>query len=685
MARFVIVRLGVSPPALASAQRQHPPVAAHGGAGPLGCFLAQRLTGTDLVLDVAAGDGALTKVAARHAAAVFVVGVAPAVLQRWGQEVAALGPAAPILPAPVTDVPSLRTFLADLPAEARLVVLAAPPQLPELLLGLAPCAARGQLVAMGLPPHDPGRHSGESAALVLDALGLTPCALTLEDGLVRATPVAAVGHTPGTGEGALVALPSAVVGRGAATMQSPVGTPSMPAPPDDGDPAKAAEAALARLEADRRLGRLATAREAALALFHAGGWEARGRAQRLGVALMELGAAEPACRCFRQQLVQAPGDPTATALLAGALLNLGHPEEGWALLRPLVDTPPRGTRVAPSLLLAASMVRRAHGDADGALRWVHQLERRGTGDGGDWRATLERAFTQMLRGDYQRGWEGYEARPTPAAPNAARRWRGGALHGTLFVQGEQGIGDLMQFVRFVPALHAAGAARVLVEAAPETVPLLAVNDIEAVPRGLHPRADWYVPLMSIPQALHIGSAVGGERVPYLHAPDPMPPIPLPPAPPGIRRLGLVWAGNPLFPATATRDFDPACLPAVAEIPGVEWVVLQHGAAAHHAPASMHRPALPATWAGTAQWLAQLDGLVTIDTGIAHLAGAMGRPTWLLLPHVAEWRWGLSGDRTPWYPTMRLLRQAQWRDWASVVPMLAEALATPSPLPAAAGR
>jgi hypothetical protein len=165
----------------------------------------------------------------------------------------------------------------------------------------------------------------------------------------------------------------------------------------------------------------------------------------------------------------------------------------------------------------------------------------------------------------------------------------------------------------------------------------------------------------------------------------MEPLPLPPPSPGVRRLGIVWAGNPLFPSTATRDFDPACLPALAEIPGVEWVVLQHGESARQAPASMRRVPLPASWAGTAQWLAQLDGLVTIDSGIAHLAGAMGCPTWLLLPHVAEWRWGLSGDRTPWYPTMRLLRQARWRDWASVVPPLAAALHSTSPVPAPDGR
>ena len=662
------------PPVPARVSNDAPAVApAHAETTVTG-FLAQRLSASDIVLDVAPGDGQLAGAAACHAAAVFVVGADPVLVAQIAHRATAQGARAPILPAPIGDLPSLRAFLDQLPADARLVVHAAPGQLPELLLGMAPCAARGQLVMLVLAADQGAQW--DAVALVLEALGLAPCTLAAHHGMVVPRPVALPNGGP------VVALPIAEVGRAPTSVRPAPGRPAdgqRQAALDDPD------AALRRIEADRRDGRLASARAAALAYFHAGGWQAKGVAQRLGVALMELGAAEPACHCFRQQLAQTPGDATATALLAGALLNLGHPEEGWALLRPLVDTATRGTRVAASLLLAASMVRRAHGDVDGALHWVQQLERRGKGGGADWRATLERAFTLLQRGDYARGWTDYEARPTPAPPNGTRRWRGGALSGTLFVQGEQGIGDLMQFVRFVPALKAAGAARVLVEAQADTVTLLAANGIEAVPRGLQPIADWVVPLLSIPHALGIGNALGGDLVPYLRAPSPLPPLPLPPPSPGVRRLGLVWAGNPVFPATATRDFDPACLPALAELPGVEWVVLQHGDAAHAAPATMHRPALPATWAGTAQWLAQLDGLVTIDSGIAHLAGAMGRPTWLLLPHVAEWRWGLSGDRTPWYPTMRLLRQAQWRDWASVVPMLATALATSSPLPAAAGR
>jgi hypothetical protein len=647
-------------------------VAAPEAGEALRAMALERLSGADIVLDCAPGDGELVLEAATRVAAVFVVGVSPEGMTRLQARVATrLGARsiAAILPAPVSDPASLRAFLEGLPPSTRVLVHAAPGQLPELLLGLAPCAARRQLdgIVLAAGPDDAG---AEAAAVVLSALALTPCALVPGDAPRAPRPVS-LPHP-----GVVVALPQAEVGRPPAPPP-PMAVVTAEARLRDAphDPA----AMLALLDVLRHRGLRHRARDVALAWFEAGHWQQPGVAHPLGTALMEFGAATQAAACFRAILADSPGEPTVTARLAGALTQVGRAEEAWPLLEPLLRQP----RVTTNLLLAGSMVCRALGDLEGSLKWSAVLARQAPGE---WRGELERAFTLLLRGEFARGWKAYEARPTPVAPNVARRWRGEPLRGgTVFVQREQGIGDLMQFVRFVPALRARGAGRVLVEAPPETVTLLAANGIEAVPSGLHPVADWCIPLLSLPHALRIGNALGGELVPYLRAPTPMEPLPLPPPSPGVRRLGIVWAGTPLFPSTATRDFDPACLPALAEIPGVEWVVLQHGESARQAPASMRRVPLPASWAGTAQWLAQLDGLVTIDSGIAHLAGAMGCPTWLLLPHVAEWRWGLSGDRTPWYPTMRLLRQARWRDWASVVPPLAAALHRTSPVPAPDGR
>jgi len=643
--------LAVTPPAVMDGPHRPAPARALAPAGtdasggalgnPLHAYLLGELRSTDILLDCAPGTGHLLCAAASRVAAVFVVGLSHDAVARLGMRAASLAPtgaAAPVLPAPVTDPPSLRDFLRGLPPDTRVVVHATPGQLPELLLGVAPCAAGGQLSAICLDaaPDDP---AWESAALALSALALTPCALTLADDAWRPRPVSLPHHD------AIVALPTAQVGRAPAS------------PP----PAEVVEAearyrgaphdpaiALALVDCLRRHALRERAREVALACFATGGWEPRATAEPLGVALMEFGAAAQAIDCFRTLLATTPNDPSVTARLGGALCQVGRAEEAWPLLDPLL----RRKKATTNLLLAASMVRRAMGDLDGSLHWTGLLARQAPAE---WRGDFERAFTLMLRGDYDRGWKAYEARPAPPPPNAARRWRGGPLSGTLFVQGEQGIGDLLQFVRYLPALRAAGAHRVLVESAPETVTLLAANGIEAVPRGLHPRADWYVPLLSIPHALRTGAALGGELVPYLRAPEPSPPLPLPPAPPGVRRLGVVWAGNPLFPATATRDFDPACLPALAEIPGVEWVVLQHGAAAAHAPPSMRRPPLPASWAGTAQWLAQLDGLVSIDS------------------RHADWRWLRHRTDSPWYPTAKLFRQTTAGDWRGVLSKIAEQL------------
>jgi hypothetical protein len=141
-----------------------------------------------------------------------------------------------------------------------------------------------------------------------------------------------------------------------------------------------------------------------------------------------------------------------------------------------------------------------------------------------------------------------------------------------------------------------------------------------------------------------------------------------------RRLGLVWLGNPAFLATTLRDFDVSLLPELLTIPDVEWISLQFGESALVEYDGLTRPPLTSSWLDTAQLLATLDGVVTVDTGMAHLAGAMDVPTWVMLPAAPDWRWGLGSDTTPWYPSHRLLRQKTPNDWRSVVRALRDALA-----------
>jgi hypothetical protein len=184
-----------------------------------------------------------------------------------------------------------------------------------------------------------------------------------------------------------------------------------------------------------------------------------------------------------------------------------------------------------------------------------------------------------------------------------------------------------------------------------------------------------VPLLSLPLVLGVNDDVFGADVPYLYAPaHPADVAPWLPAPrDGLRRLGLVWAGNPTFPGRATRDLQPSLLASIVALPHVQWIALQQGPAGAVAlPGLHHLPALT-DWQQTAAVLAQLDGLVTTDTGIAHLAGAMGVRTWVLLSRVPDWRWGLHGDTSPWYPHTTLVRATRSGSWNGIVEQLAAQL------------
>lgn len=398
-----------------------------------------------------------------------------------------------------------------------------------------------------------------------------------------------------------------------------------------------------------------------------GGWEAPEAAHALGTALLEAGCPVEAVRCFTHVVRARPADPGALGALAAALRASGDAEGAWPVIQRALKLAPR----LPALLLTAAQVRHAMGDLSGAQRWLDQCERLRPGHAP---TRVQRAYTTLLAGTSAAGWAAYESRPLPDPGTGARPWHGEPLAGaSILVTAEQGVGDQFQLARFLPQLRERGPARLLVECHADAVSLFQASGYEAVARGAPPATDWHVPLLSLPHRLGTGADVRAEAIPYLCAPESGEPPPLPPGAPGRWRLGVVWAGNPSFVGGVTRDLPPARLADLAAIPGVEWVVLQHGPAREAAPPGWHQPRLPRSWEETAQWLQALDGLVTTDTGIAHLAGALGVRTWVLLQHVPDWRWGLQGDRTPWYPSLRLIRQPRAGDWPAVTRMLVLAL------------
>ncbi len=386
----------------------------------------------------------------------------------------------------------------------------------------------------------------------------------------------------------------------------------------------------------------------------------------LGVALLETGAPVEAAACFAEVVAALPRDPAALGALAAAKRAVGEPAAGWPIVQRALAIAPK----QPAFLLTAAQLRHDLGDLSGALRWLDAADRVRP----DHPPTqLQRAYTTLLRGAGAEGWRLFEHRPLPVPDSAAKAWYGEPLPGqSILVTAEQGVGDQFQFLRFLRDLRVLSPEHVVVQCHADAVALLTHNDVTAVARGEWPATDWHVPLLSLPHRLGLADEVRGGAVPYVVPPNARA-VGLPSDSAGRRRLGLVWAGNPAFAGRVTRDLDPALLPVVLDIPEISWVSLQQGEREPGAHPALHRLPPMRDWAATAAVLAQLDGLVTTDTGIAHLAGAMGVRTWLLLQHVPDWRWGLTGDTTPWYPSLTLIRPDAPGDWGSVVRKLARQL------------
>lgn len=380
----------------------------------------------------------------------------------------------------------------------------------------------------------------------------------------------------------------------------------------------------------------------------------------LGTSLLALGAPQLALECLDPLASLQLSDPAVLAATAGALRAAGRPAEGWELIKRAIALDAN----RPAHLLTAAQVRHSLGDMDGAFHWLDRAEKLRPAHGP---TRVQRAYSMLLAsgGSNASGWELLESRPLPQPTTPAHSWHGQQMNGgSILVMAEQGVGDQFQFVRFVPALKEFGAGRILVQAHPDAVEFFNANGLNAISRD-HPApvTEWYVPMLSLPYRLSIGSHLTSTGGPYLTSER------AEPQEPGSRKLGLVWAGNPEHPGSSTRDIDPALLRSLFELPGTEWIGLQAGSARDHAPASLPLAPCTTSWSETASLLVGLDGLVTVDTGIAHLAGALGIPTWILVENVPDWRWGLSGDRTQWYDSVRLVRQPHPCDWAGAIERL----------------
>lgn len=298
-------------------------------------------------------------------------------------------------------------------------------------------------------------------------------------------------------------------------------------------------------------------------------------------------------------------------------------------------------------------------------------------------AHWNRAVTSLLVGDFAVGWEESEWRwQVPNFPSARRNfkpllWRGEPLDGkTILLHAEQGLGDAIQFMRYVPMVAARGG-RVVFEVQRELARLAGTlaGGAEIVVRGAPlPAFDYHAPLLSLPRAFGTTLDVIPAETPYLRA-DPADVavwrghIPEGDGP----RIGIVWGGSPTHVNDHNRSIDPALLAEVLGTPGAAFFSLQLGRTPPGAAMTDLAPHLR-DFGDTAAALACLDLLVTVDTSVAHLAGALGTPVWVLLPKAPDWRWLLGRDDSPWYPAMRLFRQAKETDWPPVLARVARELA-----------
>jgi len=300
-------------------------------------------------------------------------------------------------------------------------------------------------------------------------------------------------------------------------------------------------------------------------------------------------------------------------------------------------------------------------------------------------AHLNCGLILLRRGEYERGFAEYEWRwrmeKMPPRLFTQPLWSGEELQGrTILLHAEQGFGDTIQFIRYAPIVQQRGGI-VVVECQQPLVRLLTtvagINKVVAYGTTL-PEFDVHAPLLSLPYILGTTLETVPAQIPYLHPPE-FSNLRISP-PPGTRlKVGIVWSGSAGYIRNHKRSCSLSHFLELLNIPDIAFYSLQKEPQVLELAELADKIRLQdlSSWlddfATTASVMAQLDLIVTVDTAVAHLAGALGRPVWLLLSFVPDWRWMIGRSDSPWYPTMRLFRQKQPGDWAELLRRVIEAL------------
>jgi Flp pilus assembly protein TadD len=437
----------------------------------------------------------------------------------------------------------------------------------------------------------------------------------------------------------------------------------------------------------------------------------------LAYALAELGRFSESAASYRRALWLQPRDPESLNNLGNALRELGQLDEAESCTREAIRLFPayaeahgnlgnvlaEANRLAEAQSAYAEAIRlrpnyvEAHGNLGNVLADSGQLAEADAAYAEAIRlqpdyaeAHLNRSFLWLAKGDYDRGFAEYEWRwktkklrdETPRKPP----WSGDALDGrTILLRTEQGFGDTFQFIRYAPLVKASGG-RVLLECEPALMKILeGVAGVDAlVPIGSQPAHDVQRPLMSLPLVFGTTLETIPASVPYLFAK------------PGLVdhwrgklaaldgfKVGIAWQGNPKFKRDRGRSIPLAEFEPLAKIAGVRLIGLQKGSGADQVgkpdlrfdltDLGPDRDEAEGAFVDTAAIMMGLDLVITSDSAIAHLAGALGVPVWVALGAVPDWRWMLDRDDCPWYPTMRLFRRSKLAGWNEPLQRMADEL------------
>lgn len=408
----------------------------------------------------------------------------------------------------------------------------------------------------------------------------------------------------------------------------------------------------------------------------------------IAATLERLGKLSSAAAHLRHALTVAPDDLAALKALGHITLKAGNSVEAKHVLgraRELVPADPDVLYSYANCLLRMEQLQ----DAMDLYLRVRELQPNQA------RGTFAPAAVLLMDGQYEMGWAAYESRYNmsafkPNVPNVKERlWDGSPLNGRrLLVHVEQGFGDTIQFVRYLPMLQErlGTGGKIIFLCEPETYRLL--GTVEGVDEIYHIREkdvqivyDVQVPLLSLPHRFGTRVESVPSSVPYVKVPDAAKrDQPLPRTDKAMVKAGIVWTGRPTHSDNLYRSIPLEELSSLFDIEGVDFHSLQIGngvsdfkAIAGNRDNLFDHSDEIKDFADTAAILSELDVLVSVDTAVCHLAGALGKDVWTMVPFGGEWRWLRNREDTPWYPTMRLVRQRILGDWGMVIERIREGL------------